>query len=78
MEKNSPIKDLFPDPCNECIKFKSQLKNLEKPLEDTDEYLEYKKILSEISIEYSNHIKDKHSDSNLYIERIEEAVQKLI
>ena len=73
LEKGSPIKDLFPDPCLECIEWKNKLKNIKKPDNDAseDELNNYKKLLSTTSVDYSNHIKEFHSNTELPIQRLE-------
>ena len=76
LEEGSPIKDLFPDPCPICIKWKQKLREIIKPDDDAseDELNNYRKLLSTTSVDYSNHIKDSHSNKELPIQRLEEAV----
>ena len=76
LEDGSPIKDLFPDPCPECIKWKQKLKEIIKPDDDAseDELNNFKKLLSTTSVNYNNHIKDSHSNKELPIHRLEEAI----
>ena len=78
MEVNSPIKDLFPEPCLECIEFKNKLKSVKKPSEDsTEEILKYRNLISQINCSYSNHIEESHPITDLPIERIQKEVDKL-
>ena len=70
MDNDSPIKDLFPEPCPECIKFKTDIRQL---LSDIDKYdeIEYKKLSSELNTKYRNHLENNHKIDDLPIERIE-------
>jgi len=72
MDNDSSIKDLFPEPCQECIKFKSDIRQL---LSDIDKYdeIEYKKLSSELNTKYKNHLENNHKIDELPIERIESA-----
>jgi hypothetical protein len=76
LEEGSPIKDLFPDPCPICIKWKQKLREIIKPDDNAseNELNNYKKLLSTTSVNYSNHIKEFHSNTELPIERLENAV----
>lgn len=74
MDNNSPIKDLFPDPCQICIQIKEKLKNLILPTDEhtSEEKEELRRIASKIHKEYKDHM-EIHDDS-LNIERIRKAV----
>lgn len=76
MNDDSPIRDLFPDPCPECIIWKNKLKELNNLISISISE-ELKKEVSDVNINYSKHIKDYHSDENLYIERIQKALNLL-
>ena len=76
MDDNSPIRDLFPDPCPECIIWKKKLKDLNNLIcISVNEDL--KKEISNVNLSYSNHINKFHSDNNLYIQRIKDALDIL-
>ena len=79
LDDASPIKDLFPEPCTECILWKEKLKNIIPPNDDITSklYIEYKQLLSLTSVKYNNHIKDSHQVQDLPIERINKAVNNL-
>ena len=81
LEEGSPIKDLFPEPCIECIQWKKELKDLhlKKPDDNTyeNELNNYKKLLSTISVNYSNHIESLHSNTELPIQRLEKAIESI-
>ena len=66
MEDESPIKDLFPEPCKECIKFKSKINEF-KDSEDTA-------IIGQINEEYKKHLNNFHNFDDLPIERINAAL----
>lgn len=73
MDDDSPIRDLFPDPCPECIIWKKKLKDLNSLIcISVNEDL--KKEIRNVNLGYGNHINEFHSDNNLYIERIEDAL----
>jgi hypothetical protein len=79
LDDTSPIKDLFPEPCTECIQWKSTLKNIIPPNDDMTSqlYIEYKKLLSLTTVKYNTHIKESHKNQDLPIDRINEAVNNL-
>jgi len=79
MEQESPIKDLFPEPCKTCIDWKHKLKNIIKPCDDVNskEYIEYKSLLRKTNIGYNNHIKESHPIVELPIERIKKVVDNI-
>ena len=79
LNDDSPIKDLFPEPCIECIEWKNKLRNVTIPSKDatTKEKDEYKLTVSTINKNYSNHIEKNHSIDELPIKRIENAVNNL-
>ena len=81
LEEGSPIKDLFPEPCIECIQWKKELKDLQlkKPDDNAseNELNNYKKLLSTTSVNYSNHIKSQHSNTELPIQRLEKAIESI-
>ena len=74
MEEQSPVKDLFPDPCLECIKFKNQINSVEKPDENCSNLIldEYKLKISKLNLEYSEHLNNNHKINKLPIKRLEE------
>ena len=74
MDNESPIKDLFPDPCLECINFKTNIRTL---LSDIDKYdeCEYKILSSELNTKYRNHLDNNHKIDELPIERITTALE---
>ena len=76
MDNDSCIKDLFPDPCKKCIEWKNKIKLLDKPPSDPKKLIEYKKILSDTNISYTNHLNEFHNDKSLPIKRITDAVLK--
>lgn len=73
LNKESPVKDLFPDPCLECISWKQKLKEIIRPCDDasTDEIDNYKKLISTTNVAYNKHIKENHIINDLPIERLE-------
>ena len=75
MNDNSPIKDLFPDPCPVCIEWKEKLRNLVEPVNGSEEELaEYKKILCNTHVGYTNHLDEAHPVRELPIKRIHDIV----
>ena len=74
LDDDSPIKDLFPEPCQECIEWKQKLKEIIQPDDDAteQEVKEYKNLVSTTNVNYSNHIKESHDNSELPIARLEE------
>ena len=76
LNEDSPIKDLFPEPCQECIAWKEKLRNIIVPNEDAteEEMIAYKNLLSETNINYANHLKEKHEVVDLPIKRLEEVI----
>ena len=74
MDDDSPIKDLFPEPCLKCIEFKEKISKLEKPNDDSSELeiIKFKEITNQLNNEYSQHIKLFHPILELPIERLEE------
>jgi DnaJ-domain-containing protein 1 len=79
LNEDSPIKDLFPDPCPMCIEYKDQLKKLIKPPDDSaEEILEkYKEKLNEINKKYLTHLNEKHQLKDLPIKRLQTVVSNL-
>jgi 5'-3' exonuclease len=81
LEVGSPIKDLFPEPCIQCIQWKKELKDLQliKPDDNAslDELNNYKKLVSKTSVNYSNHIKSLHNNTELPIMRLEKAIESI-
>lgn len=79
MDKDSPIKDLFPDPCPECIEWKAKLKNIIIPSKDAseDELIEHKTLVTYTNQGYIKHIAKEHPVKELPITRIQEAVNNL-
>ena len=72
MEKDSPIYDLFPDPCPECIQWKEKIRNLIIPDNNcSEEKEEFKKISRETNLKYNLHLKQFHPINDLPIKRIE-------
>mgnify|MGYP001179767134 CR=1 FL=1 len=72
MEEDSIIKDLFPEPCIECIQWKQKLKELIEPEDKSSpEFAKYKNQLRKTNAAYSNHLKSFHSAKELPIERLE-------
>ena len=69
MEKKSPIKDLFPDPCSTCIEFKTKINSFN---ENTDSNL-----VRDTNEEYKSHIEENHKLINLPLKRISEALDKI-
>jgi len=76
MEDSSPIKDLFPKPCEECIEWKLKIKNLVIPNNDTEKE-EYKKLAYFINNGYAIHRGKIHPYNGLQINRIYEALDLL-
>jgi hypothetical protein len=68
MEKKSPIKDLFPDPCPTCIEFKSKISSY-----DDNTNIE---LIRNTNDEYKNHIEKNHKIINLPLKRIQDALLK--
>jgi len=78
MDKDSPIKDLFPEPCQICIEWKNKLKSFKKPPEEEKEEMSnYKRLISETNVSYNKHINEFHSNEELPIQRIQLEVDKL-
>ena len=80
LNDDSEIKDLFPDPCPECIEFKKQISDLTYKLRNASEKEEqkYKTELSKINELYKIHLNEKHPICELPIKRIQDAVNNLI
>ena len=74
MEPSSPIKDLFPKPCKECIEWKLKIKNLVIPENNGAEKEEYKKLSYCINNGYNIHRAEIHPFNGLQINRIYEAL----
>ena len=74
MQDKSPIKDLFPAPCQECIKFKKKLNELNKLLENNNDK-ELKKENSILNKKYKNHINENHKINLLPIDRIKRHIK---
>ena len=76
LDKDSPIKDLFPDPCKECIEWKKKLKEIVQPKEDASEkeLATYKKTVSITNIACTNHIEENHNNTELPVERLENII----
>ena len=76
LDKDSPIKDLFPEPCNKCIEWKKKLKEIVKPEDDApeEEFVVYKNLVSTTSVAYAEHIEEYHSNTELPIERLEDII----
>ena len=66
MDKKSPIKDLFPEPCNDCIQFKNKISSFNN---ETDSNL-----IRCTNEEYKNHIEENHKLIDLPLKRISEAI----
>jgi hypothetical protein len=66
MDTESTIKDLFPDPCQECIEFKKKINILNKNPEAAK--------ITQVKNEYKDHINKNHKVDILPIKRIEEAI----
>ena len=79
LNDESQIKDLFPDPCPECIEWKDKLKKLIKPSEDASEDIvaKYKAEFNKINQEYATHISKSHPIKELPIKRLHDAVNQL-
>ena len=79
MEEGSCVKDLFPDPCPECLEIKKQIQNLEKPSDDSNEEvkLEYSQKLNKLNGEYNMYYQIYHPIRELPIERLQKAVSSL-
>jgi hypothetical protein len=69
MNKDSPIKDLFPEPCPRCIEFKKNIKELLSEVDTYDE-TKYKLLSSELNNEYKKHLDNNHKVDILPIDRI--------
>lgn len=76
MEIESPIYDLFPLPCSECIIWKNKIKNLQPIEEDftEEDKLRLKTITTEIHMNYNNHRFKYHPEKDLPIKRITHAI----
>ena len=74
MNDDSPIKDLFPNPCLTCIQIKKKLKNLVLPTDEhtTKEKEKLRTIASNVHKEHKNHM-ETHDD-NLNIEKISQVI----
>lgn len=79
LEEGSCVKDLFPDPCPECLEIKKQIQNLEKPIDDSNEEvkLEYSQKLNKLNGEYNMYYQIYHPIRELPIERLQKAVSSL-
>lgn len=75
MDENSPIFDIFPKPCEECINFKREI-NLLKTKIDTLEPQEFKLLTSQINENYKTHIKSNHElkDIHFHFKRIKKTL----
>jgi len=76
MENNSSIKDLYPEPCSQCIELKLKLKNLIMPNDNHTENQKnkLKHYASNTHNEYKNHLYDNHPYEELPIEKIKNAL----
>lgn len=74
LDDDSPIRDLFPDPCPDCIKWKKKLKELNQLINISDDE-ELKKKVSKANCDYRLHLIEFHDNSHLQIERIKEALE---
>ena len=74
LDKDSPIKDLFPEPCIKCIEWKKKLREIIKPKDDAPEkeFIEYKNLVSTTNVAYAEHIKEYHNNTELPIKRLED------
>ena len=77
MDENSPIKDLFPDPCHICINFKKQINDLNSQI-NTLEDMQFKLLFTKVNEDYKQHINDKHSIDTLPIIRIQKTLNNLV
>jgi 5'-3' exonuclease len=79
MDEDSSIKDLFPEPCLQCIDWKKKLSQLIPPDNNADDEVvkKYREFSSKINCAYSNHIQKSHIIKDLPIQRIQEAVSKI-
>ena len=74
MDNGSPIKDLFPEPCQICIEFKKKINKLKNDIENYQED-EYKKLTRNLNENYKQHLLDKHTINELPINRIRECLE---
>jgi len=76
MDKDSPIIDLFPDPCPECIFYKEKISELIPPDNNCSDEIkeEYKSLSREINSCYNLHIEQEHNNDLLPIQRIQDAL----
>jgi 5'-3' exonuclease len=70
MDDDSPIRDLFPDPCQQCIEFKKEISHLNSLSESLDRE-DYRFRSSELNKKYRLHLDQSHSVGELPIKRIE-------
>ena len=73
MENGSPIKDLFPEPCQICIEFKKKVNKLKNEIELYPED-EYKQLTRNLNENYKQHLLEKHTINELPINRIRECI----
>ena len=76
LNKDSPIKDLFPEPCSECIEWKRKLREIVKPKDDApdEEFVVYRNLVSTTNVAYAEHLKEYHSNTELPIKRLEDII----
>ena len=74
MDNGSPIKDLFPEPCQICIEFKKKVNKLKNEIELYPED-EYKQLTRNLNENYKQHLLEKHTINELPINRIRECIK---
>ena len=71
MADESPIRSLFPDPCDRCVEFKRIIREIQT---DDLEKSQFRVRISAANVEYRRHLSDVHPCSTLPIQQIQTAL----
>ena len=71
MADESPIRYLFPDPCDRCVEFKRVIREIQT---DDLEKSQFRVRISAANVEYRRHLNDVHPCSTLPIQQIQTAL----
>jgi hypothetical protein len=71
MADESPIRGLFPDPCDRCIEFKRVIREIETDEQDKSQF---RKRIAAANVAYRRHLNDEHPCAELPVEPIRAAL----
>jgi hypothetical protein len=71
MADESPIRGLFPDPCDRCIEFKGVIREIETDEQDKSQF---RKRIAAANVAYRRHLNDEHPCAELPVEPIRAAL----